>query len=318
MGTAAAVPACQQRALWPVAGPSAGDRQDSAPGSDRCVQWRDLPERFGPWKTVCERHRLWSADGTWERLLQQVQAAADGAGEIDRDISVDSTCADGRCRPLSLIVTPGQRADCTQFKPVLDKIRIPRPEPGRPRKKPDSLAADKVYSNGPCREYLRRRGIRHTILEKTDSQAARQRKGSRGGRPPGFDEERYKKHNTIERAPGRGHEIRQTRLRPPRHRHRSSTRHLATHMIGRTSPGRESPMCSVIERSVTASWSGRRSCGCARSRLPSRECAGRRGRRRPRRSVSRAGAVVNIDLAEEEEWRAVEACHANAPVLFTG
>ncbi|MFJ4866926.1 transposase [Streptomyces sp. NPDC088748] len=22
------------------------------------VQWRDLPERFGPWKTVYERHRL--------------------------------------------------------------------------------------------------------------------------------------------------------------------------------------------------------------------------------------------------------------------
>ncbi|NUW04914.1 transposase [Streptomyces sp. CAI 127] len=46
------------------------------------VQWRDLPERFGPWKTVYERHRLWSAGGTWERLLQQVQAAADAAGEI--------------------------------------------------------------------------------------------------------------------------------------------------------------------------------------------------------------------------------------------
>ncbi len=55
------------------------------------VQWRDLPERFGPWKTVYERHRLWSGDGTWERLLQQVQAAADAAGETDWDISVDST-----------------------------------------------------------------------------------------------------------------------------------------------------------------------------------------------------------------------------------
>ncbi|MFE1453394.1 IS5 family transposase [Streptomyces olivaceoviridis] len=228
------------------------------------VQWRDLPERFGPWKTVYERHRLWSADGTWERLLQQVQAAADAAGEIDWDIAVDSTIvrahqhaagartepagarlkggrtgrtpgrnavaeprrppggggaggegpgrsrggfttklhlsADGRCRPLSLIVTPGQRAHCTQFKPVLEKIRVPRIGPGRPRKKPESLAADKAYSNGPCREYLRRRGIRHTIPEKTDSQAARQRKGSRGGRPPGFDEQRYKKRNTVERA----------------------------------------------------------------------------------------------------------------------
>ncbi|WP_415924789.1 IS5 family transposase [Streptomyces sp. AK08-01B] len=230
------------------------------------VQWRDLPERFGPWKTVYERHRLWSTDGgTWERLLQQVQAAADAAGEVDWDISVDSTVvrahqhaagartdpppvpaskggeaaehqaetswqsllarlvevvqevracgrsrggftsklhlsADGRCRPLSLVATPGQRADCTQFESVLEKIRVPRIGAGRPRKKPNSLAADKAYSNGPCRQYLRRQGIRHTIPEKTDSQAARRRKGSRGGRPPGFDSERYKKRNTIERA----------------------------------------------------------------------------------------------------------------------
>jgi transposase len=56
------------------------------------VHWRDLPDRFGPWETVYERHRLWSADGTWERLLQQVQtAAADAAGELDWDIGVDST-----------------------------------------------------------------------------------------------------------------------------------------------------------------------------------------------------------------------------------
>lgn len=55
------------------------------------VQWRNLPERFGPWKTVYERHRMWSADGTWTRLLQLVQAAADAAAEVDWDISVDST-----------------------------------------------------------------------------------------------------------------------------------------------------------------------------------------------------------------------------------
>ncbi len=55
------------------------------------MYWRDLPERFGPWKTVYERHRLWSADGTWQRLLQRVQATAGADGEIDWDISVDST-----------------------------------------------------------------------------------------------------------------------------------------------------------------------------------------------------------------------------------
>lgn len=62
---------------------------------------------------------------------------------------------------------------CTQFESVLEKIRVPRLGPGRPRKKPDSPAADKAYSNGLVRDYLRRRGVRHTIPEKTDSQAAR-------------------------------------------------------------------------------------------------------------------------------------------------
>ncbi|PWS46712.1 hypothetical protein DLE01_33680 [Streptomyces sp. FT05W] len=33
------------------------------------MQWRDLRERYGPWKTVYERHCLWSADETRERLL---------------------------------------------------------------------------------------------------------------------------------------------------------------------------------------------------------------------------------------------------------
>ncbi|MDX3054306.1 transposase [Streptomyces sp. NE06-03E] len=50
------------------------------------VQWRDLPEQFSPWKRGYGRHRLWSADATWERLLQQVQAQAYAAEEIDWDI----------------------------------------------------------------------------------------------------------------------------------------------------------------------------------------------------------------------------------------
>lgn len=108
--------------------------------------------------------------------------------------------ADGRCRPLSLVLTPGQRADCTQFEPVMDKIRVPRLEAGRPRRLPDSVGADRAYSNSLIRKYLRRRGIRHVIPEKSDSRAARWRRGSDGGRPPGFDESRYKARNTVERA----------------------------------------------------------------------------------------------------------------------
>ncbi|WP_328773922.1 transposase [Streptomyces sp. NBC_00286] len=31
------------------------------------IPWRDLPERFGRWKTVYERHRRWSADGSFDK-----------------------------------------------------------------------------------------------------------------------------------------------------------------------------------------------------------------------------------------------------------
>ncbi|MGW2705474.1 IS5 family transposase [Streptomyces sp. NPDC001340] len=107
--------------------------------------------------------------------------------------------ADGRYRLLSVVVTPGQRADSTQFTPLLEKIRVPRHGRRRPRKKPHCVVADEAYSNGLCRQYLRQRGIRHAVPEKTDSQGARLRKGSGCGRPPGFDEE-HKKRNTVERA----------------------------------------------------------------------------------------------------------------------
>jgi transposase len=39
--------------------------------------WRDLPERFGNWKTVYGRHRRWSGDGTWERILDALRAGCD-------------------------------------------------------------------------------------------------------------------------------------------------------------------------------------------------------------------------------------------------
>ncbi|SCF83600.1 hypothetical protein GA0115254_1185138 [Streptomyces sp. Ncost-T10-10d] len=109
-----------------------------------------------------------------------------------------------RRRPLSPALSRRHTMAASGLHPVqageLEKIRVPRIGPVRPRRKPDRLAADKAYSNGPCRECLRRQGIRHSIPEKTDSQAARLRRGSRGGRPPGFDEERYKKRHTVEWA----------------------------------------------------------------------------------------------------------------------
>ncbi|WP_373292673.1 IS5 family transposase [Streptomyces camponoticapitis] len=229
------------------------------------VQWRDLPERFGPWETVYKRHRRWSADGTWAMLLSRIQAAEDAAGRIDWDVSVDSTAvrahqhaagarkappdaspqrgnvrgtnqvdpvlpetrrpaggggqigeclgrsrggfttrihlaADGRCRPLAFVLTPGHYGDGPQLERVLEEVSVPRNGVGRPRTRPGRVLADKAYTSRSNRRYLRRRGIPHTIPERLDQQRHRKNRGSQGGRPTSFDNERYKKRNTVERT----------------------------------------------------------------------------------------------------------------------
>ncbi len=95
---------------------------------------------------------------------------------------------DGKARPLSVVLTPGQRHDSTQLAAVLDGIRVPRPGGrGRPRKRPDHLIGDKGDSYPRCRRLVRRRGIPHTIPERRDQRA---RRAARPGRPLRFAKER--------------------------------------------------------------------------------------------------------------------------------
>jgi transposase len=53
--------------------------------------WRDLPQRFGPHQTVSKRHRRFSRDGTWDKVLARLVAEADAVGQVDWTVSVDST-----------------------------------------------------------------------------------------------------------------------------------------------------------------------------------------------------------------------------------
>ena len=55
------------------------------------VPWRDLPERYGPWKTAHERLRRWTADGTWDRILTEVVVKDDSIGVVEWTFSVDSS-----------------------------------------------------------------------------------------------------------------------------------------------------------------------------------------------------------------------------------
>lgn len=101
-------------------------------------------------------------------------------------------------RPLSLLVTAGQRGDSPQFVAVLEGIRVPRTGPGRPRVRPLRVRGDKAYSSSANRADLRKRGIRCTIAEPADQIAHRKRRGKAGGRPPDFDREGHRARHAVE------------------------------------------------------------------------------------------------------------------------
>ncbi|MFH8717307.1 IS5 family transposase [Streptomyces zaomyceticus] len=202
--------------------------------------WRDLPDELGSFQTAHKRLLRWAVDGTWERILAALLAAADGADDIGWTVSVDSTIcrahqhaagarkkgapdrvepddhalgrsrgglstkvhlvSDSHARPLALRVSAGQAGDAPAFEVVMASIRVPRSGPGRPRTRPDAVLADRAYSSRAIREHLRRRGIRAVIPQPADQVGHRLRRGRAGGRPPGFDAEVYKQRNAVERC----------------------------------------------------------------------------------------------------------------------
>jgi transposase len=46
------------------------------------VPWRDLPERFGPWKSVYNRFTNWAAKDHWAAIFHELQVEVDEVGSI--------------------------------------------------------------------------------------------------------------------------------------------------------------------------------------------------------------------------------------------
>ena len=53
--------------------------------------WRDLPAGYGNLKTVYNRHRRWSGDGTWEKILDGLRAGCDQAEGKVWTVAADAT-----------------------------------------------------------------------------------------------------------------------------------------------------------------------------------------------------------------------------------
>lgn len=96
---------------------------------------------------------------------------------------------DGHGILLAIWVTPGQRHESQAFAVVM--LRAKRPRRAGRRRWPKRVAADKGYSYGSIREWLRRRHIEPVIPTK---------KGQ--PRDESFDREAYRRRSRIEQVVG--------------------------------------------------------------------------------------------------------------------
>lgn len=89
---------------------------------------------------------------------------------------------------MSFTLTGGEVHDSKAMATLMGTGWIKRLGRGRPRLKPDRLAADKAYSSGVIRSTLRRRGIQPVIPTRSNE------------RPdPDFDRDAYRERNRVER-----------------------------------------------------------------------------------------------------------------------
>ncbi len=95
-------------------------------------------------------------------------------------------------RPIAFVLTAGERHEQTAFQPLMEAGAVRRSGPGRPRRRPQALLADRGYTGRPVREHLRRRGITAIIPQLATET-----------RPRLMDWGIYRERNVIERLVGR-------------------------------------------------------------------------------------------------------------------
>ncbi|MER7223693.1 IS5 family transposase [Streptomyces rubradiris] len=152
------------------------------------IQWEYLPKELGcgSGMTCWRRLRDWNEAGVWQRLHEVLLAELNAASRLDWSrCAVDSprqsakrgsrtgpspvdrgrtgskhhSITDGYGTPLAVLLTGGNRNDVTQLLPLLDAIPPVRGRVGRPRRRPDSLFADRGYDHDIYRDQVRARGI---------------------------------------------------------------------------------------------------------------------------------------------------------------
>ncbi|WP_338805436.1 IS5 family transposase [Xenorhabdus griffiniae] len=196
------------------------------------VPWRDLPDRYGSWKTVYNRFNRWSKSGLINKIFNRLLSILDEKGLIDwAEICLDSSnvraskdaagaqkkhpdiaadhalgrsrggygtkihlATDGKGFPLNLMLTAGQTHESQTAIPLLDGVGVQRKN-GFMKRRGKAVLADKGYSGGKLRGYLCKLKIKRIIPYKINE------KGRRDGRVQ-FDKQAYRNRNVVERCFG--------------------------------------------------------------------------------------------------------------------
>ncbi|MFS0695360.1 IS5 family transposase [Streptomyces nitrosporeus] len=152
------------------------------------IQWEFLPQElgFGSGMKCWRQLRDWNEAGVWQRLHAVLLAELNAAARLDwsravvdsshvRAVKGDHTgsspadrarsgpkhhlITDGHGTPLAVILTGGNRNDVTQLLPLINAIPPDRGRVGHPRRKPDSLFADRGYDHDTYRDQVRQRRL---------------------------------------------------------------------------------------------------------------------------------------------------------------
>jgi|SRR6516164_1719692 transposase len=161
--------------------------------------WRWIRRSAGPISTARPWRATQGARSNYTNL--RAEPADHGLGRSRGGLStkIHHLC-DGHGLPLVVLIGPGHAHDSPMFEVLMGQLRVPRAGRGRPRTRPQAVLGDQAYSSRANRAHLRSRGISAVIPEQSTHSDHRRRRGSRGGRPVGFDAQKYKNRNVIERS----------------------------------------------------------------------------------------------------------------------
>ena len=170
-------------------------------------RWCDCPPEYGPATTIYNRFVRWAERGVWERLFRELAArgrstetqmidtthikahrsASGGKGggqkqAIGRSRGGRNTkihaIADAKGRLLSVLLSGGEAHDCPPAPRLIRRTKAAR-----------KLLGDKAYDSAPLRQWLKGRGTRAVVPNKSNRK-----------QPFSFDRKAYKQRHRIENA----------------------------------------------------------------------------------------------------------------------